>query len=113
MRRLKRDPSKLRQCLQGATGVERQSILEMLDVPDACKKAAPDPEDCQACKKAKSAKETSSAKAAEAGGQGSSSSPSLTGPEDPHGWPAILNSPKAVKEEEVKENDGKLQGAAG
>ena len=44
---------------------------------------------------------------------------------DSHGWPAILNSPKAAKEEEeVKrllfqkhdnsgKNEGKLQGAAG
>ena len=122
VRRLKRDSSKLRQCLQGATGAERQSILEIVDLPDACKKAAPGPEDDQACKKAKAAKETSSAKAAEAGGQGSSSSASLKEPEeqackkartlklqvsdvsvDSHGWPAILNSPKAAKEEEEEE----------
>ncbi|CAL1171125.1 unnamed protein product [Cladocopium goreaui] len=112
------------QCLQGATGAERQSILEIVDLPDACKKAAPGPEDDQACKKAKAAKETSSAKAAEAGGQGSSSSASLKEPEeqackkartlklqvsdvsvDSHGWPAILNSPKAAKEEEEEVKD--------
>ena len=124
VRRLKRDSSKLRQCLQGATGAERQSILEIVDLPDACKKAAPGPEDDQACKKAKAAKETSSAKAAEAGGQGSSSSASLKEPEeqackkartlklqvsdvsvDSHGWPALLNSPKAAKEEEEEVKD--------
>ena len=119
VRRLKRDSSKLRQCLQGATGAERQSILEMMDLPDACKKATPAPEDEKACKKAKAAKETFSERTEEAGGQGSSSSASLTHPEeqackkaktlkvqisdvsvDPHGWPAILKSPKAEKEQE-------------
>jgi hypothetical protein len=50
VRRLKRGDAKLRRCLPQATGAERQTILELVDLQPACKKAAPDA--AEACKKA-------------------------------------------------------------
>ena len=65
VRRLGREPDKLRQCLQGATGAQRHTIEELVALyackkaneppqpsPDACKKAQEPSQD--ACKKANS-----------------------------------------------------------
>jgi len=66
VRRLRRDPAKRRQCMQGATGEQRQAIQEFVALPAACKKAtlpvqgSPASGDGQACKKAKKAKRSSS-----------------------------------------------------
>lgn len=59
VRRLRREPDKLRQCLQGATGQQRQAIQKLVDLPLACKKAAQSSQGSSprsltgACKKAK------------------------------------------------------------
>ena len=39
VRRLRRDPAKRRQCMQGATGEQRQAIQGFVALPGACKKA--------------------------------------------------------------------------
>lgn len=59
VRRLRRDAAKRRQCMQGATGEQRQAIQELVALPASCKKAtipvqgSPASGDGQACKKAK------------------------------------------------------------
>ena len=66
VRRLRRDPAKRRQCMQGATGEQRQAIQELVALPAPCKKAtlpvqgSPASGDGQACKKAKKTKRSSS-----------------------------------------------------
>ena len=50
VRRLKREEAKLRQCLLQATGSERQTVLELVDLQPDYKKAVP--EAAEACKKA-------------------------------------------------------------
>jgi len=59
VRRLRRDPAKRRQCMQGATGEQRQAIQGFVALPGACKKATLPLQgssasgDGQACKKAR------------------------------------------------------------
>ncbi|CAL1137661.1 unnamed protein product, partial [Cladocopium goreaui] len=66
VRRLRRDAGKRRQCMQGATGEQRQAIQELVALPAACKKAtlpvqgSPASGDGQTCKKAKKTKRSSS-----------------------------------------------------
>lgn len=124
VRRLQRDPAKLRQCIAGATGVQRNAILELVELKGkACKKAqlpmdngasASAPvEESKACKKASlpvGSPDSGSAPMAEASASGEQackkartlkkeiSEVSL----DSRGYPSILASPKEKKQEAAK-----------
>lgn len=137
VRRLRRDPAKRRQCMQGATGEQRQAIQEFVALPAACKKAtlpvqgSPASGDGQACKKAKKAKRSSSvsfsseAQACKKAKSSSSASlPASQGAEackkarvlkakvsevslDSQGFPAMLASPKKMEKEKASKGDPK------
>lgn len=117
VRRLEREPDKLRQCLATATGMQRQTILELVDLKrKACKKASPsanparsakpfnspdglgndngavNEEMQQACKKARTLKQEVS-------------DISL----DSDGFPNILSSPKRQEENLLPEAQSSVQ----
>lgn len=110
VRRLKREEAKLRQCLLQATGAERQTILELVDLQPACKKAAP--EAAEACKKALPsssaalpARQTITFSKSDADQQACKKArilkPAISDVSvDSNGFPMILQSPKSSKQEE-------------
>eukprot|EP00435_Cladocopium_sp_Y103_P026638 s1868_g6.t1 len=117
VRRLRREPDKLRQCLQGATGVQRQTIQELEHDAEACKKAKRSSSAsagvAKACKKAKKASSASSEQSHNPEDVSSSSAPQVAQAGkrarslkqqisdvsvDSRGWPRILASPKFEKE---------------
>ena len=107
VRRLKREEAKLRQCLLQATGAERQTILELVGLQPACKKAA-----AEACKKALPsssaalpARQTITVSKSDADQQACKKArilkPAISDVSvDSNGFPMILQSPKSSKQEE-------------
>ena len=122
VRRLGREPDKLRQCLQGATGAQRHTIEELVALyackkaneppqppPDACKKAQEPSQD--ACKKANSSSSVGlplrKSHTESAPGSEQACKKARTLKEeismvsvDSHGFPMILKSPEASKDRE-------------
>eukprot|EP00435_Cladocopium_sp_Y103_P011380 s1388_g3.t1 len=118
MRRLKREEAKLRQCLLQATGAQRQTIMELVDLQPACKKAS-DLEASKACKKALPTSsaalpgvEASSGSQNDAGQQACKKArvlrPAISDVSvDSDGFPMMLQSPKGSKQEEEGEPPAK------
>ena len=110
VRRLKREEAKLRQCLLQATGSERQTVLELVDLQPDYKKAVP--EAAEACKKALPsssvalpARQSSTGSTSDADQQACKKARSLKPAisdvsVDSNGWPMMLKSPKRSKQEE-------------